>query len=279
MKKILKLISNKLILSLILIFLFLLCISYADIHIRYLGHSCFYILNKENNNNFSILIDPYSYEMKYPFLKEFQKTQEFKNLNYIISSHTHFDHFNEDIFKLLKSKYLKGADDNNWYPFYINILENKIYNFGVYHDENLGKNRGKNSILVIQTKLNNNNLKIVHLGDIGHTLNQNNLYPNKLNLNITDIKNCDILFLPIGGYFTIDVKNIPDLIDFINPKVIIPMHYKNKYISDFSILTLNEFLNTPNIKEKLKNFKVIKVQDLVTISKISQKQIIIFNIY
>jgi L-ascorbate metabolism protein UlaG (beta-lactamase superfamily) len=69
------------------------------------------------------------------------------------------------------------------------------------------------------------------------------------------------------------------LIDFINPKVIIPMHYKNKYIPDFPILTLNEFLNTPNIKEKLKNFKIIKVKDLITISKISEKQIIIFNIY
>jgi hypothetical protein len=57
------------------------------------------------------------------------------------------------------------------------------------------------------------------------------------------------------------------------------MHYKNKYISDFPILTLNEFLNTPNIKEKLKNFKIIKVKDLITINKISEKQIIIFNIY
>ncbi len=149
MKKILKLILKKLILSLILIFLFLLCISYADINIKYLGHSCFCILNKENNN-LSILIDPYSYEMKYSFLKEFQKNQEFKNLNYIISSHTHFDHFNEDIFKLLKSKYLIGANDKNWYPFYINVLENKVYNFGVYHDENLGKNRRKNSILVLE---------------------------------------------------------------------------------------------------------------------------------
>jgi len=63
MKKILKLILKKLILSLILIFSFLVCISYADINIKYLGHSCFYILNKENNNNLSILIDPYSYEI------------------------------------------------------------------------------------------------------------------------------------------------------------------------------------------------------------------------
>jgi L-ascorbate metabolism protein UlaG (beta-lactamase superfamily) len=254
--------------------------SFSDINIRYLGHSCFYInLNDKNKSIVSILIDPYSYELNYPYLKEFEKTKEFKNLNYIISSHSHFDHFNENIFKLLKNKYIKGADDNNWYPFYLENNDTKIYNFGVYHDENFGKNRGKNSILIIQTKLNNNSLKIAHLGDIGHTLNQNNLYPNKLNLNITDIKNCDILFLPIGGYFTIDVKNIPDLIDFINPKVIIPMHYKNKYIPDFPILTLDEFLNIPNIREKLKNFKIIKVKDLITISKISEKQIIIFNIY
>jgi len=249
--KMLKNIFSRLIYFVLLLILSIKFI-FSDINIRYLGHSCFYInLDDKSKSIISILIDPYSYELSYPYLKEFKKTNEFKNLNYIISSHTHFDHFNEDIFKLLKSKYLIGADDNNWYPFYINVLENKVYNFGVYHNENLGKN-------------------------IGHNLNQNNLYPN---LNITDIKNCDILFLPIGGYFTIDVKNIPDLIDFINPKVIIPMHYKNKYIPNFPILTLNEFLNIPNIREKLKNFKIIKVKDLITISKISEKQIIIFNTY
>jgi len=53
--------------------------SFSDINIRYLGHSCFHInLNDKTKSIISILIDPYSYELNYPYLKEFEKTNEFK---------------------------------------------------------------------------------------------------------------------------------------------------------------------------------------------------------
>ena len=53
--------------------------SFSDINIRYFGHSCFYInLNDKSKSIISILIDPYSYELCYPYLKEFNKTNEFK---------------------------------------------------------------------------------------------------------------------------------------------------------------------------------------------------------
>ncbi len=254
---------------------FLIKSSLADINITYLGHSCFFI----NINNTYILIDPYSYELNYPYLKEFQNNKEFKNLSYIISTHTHFDHFNENIFKLYKHKYIKGADDNNWYPFYIDNNKIKIYNFGVYHDENYGQERGKNSIIVIQTNINNKEIKLVHLGDIGHTLNENNNYINKKNLNIKEIKNCDILFIPVGGYFTIDINKINELINFINPKSIIPMHYKNKYIPDFPIANLNDFLNNPKIKQTLNKYKIIKTTQQINLKEIPANQLIIFDIY
>ncbi|MGB9639151.1 MAG: MBL fold metallo-hydrolase, partial [bacterium] len=272
MKKIINIIKSTILILIFFILLIEFC--FGDIHIKYLGHSCFYINFKDNNNQniMSILIDPYSYELSYPYLKDFEKTNEFKNLNYIISSHTHFDHFNENIFKLLKSKYIKGADDNNWYPFYLENNKIKIYNFGIYHDENLGKDRGKNSITVIESNLNNEKFKLVHLGDIGHLLNENTNYINKKNFNINEIKNCDILFIPVGGYFTIDINKINELIGFINPKSIIPMHYKNKYIPDFPISNLNDFFNNPKIKEKLKEFKIVESQNSITIkNKITQK--------
>ena len=36
---------------------------------------------------------------------------------------------------------------------------------------------------------------------------------------------CDIAFIPIGGYFTMDVKEATKLIKKINPKIVIPIHY------------------------------------------------------
>ena len=36
---------------------------------------------------------------------------------------------------------------------------------------------------------------------------------------------CDIAFIPIGGKFTMDVNEASKLINIINPKVVIPIHY------------------------------------------------------
>lgn len=36
---------------------------------------------------------------------------------------------------------------------------------------------------------------------------------------------CDIAFIPIGGHFTMDVKEAEQLVRIINPKIVIPIHY------------------------------------------------------
>ncbi|MEM3394301.1 MAG: MBL fold metallo-hydrolase, partial [Candidatus Methanomethylicia archaeon] len=96
---------------------------------------------------------------------------------------------------------------------------------------------------------------------------------------IKEIKNCDILFIPVGGYFTIDINKINELINFINPKSIIPMHYKNKYIPDFPIANLNDFLNNPKIKQTLNKYKIIKTNQQINLKEIRANQLIIFDIY
>ena len=36
---------------------------------------------------------------------------------------------------------------------------------------------------------------------------------------------CDIALIPIGGHYTMDVKEAAELVNIINPKVVIPIHY------------------------------------------------------
>ena len=70
---------------------------------------------------------------------------------------------------------------------------------------------------------------------------------------------CDIAFIPIGGYYTMDVNEATDLIKIINPKIVIPIHYgsiigdkedgkrlKNN-LEDTSINTIEKLVNA-NIK-------------------------------
>jgi L-ascorbate metabolism protein UlaG (beta-lactamase superfamily) len=40
------------------------------------------------------------------------------------------------------------------------------------------------------------------------------------------MKNVDILLIPVGGTYTIDARQAKDYIEAIQPKIVIPMHYK-----------------------------------------------------
>jgi L-ascorbate metabolism protein UlaG (beta-lactamase superfamily) len=42
---------------------------------------------------------------------------------------------------------------------------------------------------------------------------------------IEDLGNVEVLFVPVGGIFTIDAKMAAEIVRFLNPKVIFPMHY------------------------------------------------------
>lgn len=61
-------------------------------------------------------------------------------------------------------------------------------------------------------------VKICHLG----ALNQKSLEADQLN----HIGNVDILFVPVGGQSVIDSKDADNIVSQIEPRIVIPMHYK-----------------------------------------------------
>jgi L-ascorbate metabolism protein UlaG (beta-lactamase superfamily) len=63
------------------------------------------------------------------------------------------------------------------------------------------------------------NLVLIHCGDLGHKLTTEQ---------IEEVGNPDILFIPIGGYFTIDSHIASELVMMLEPKIVIPMHYLRK---------------------------------------------------
>lgn len=83
-----------------------------------------------------------------------------------------------------------------------------------FHDDKEGSERGKNTIF----HLNFDNLNILHLGDLG----QSKLTEDQL----TQIGDTDILLIPVGGVYTIDGKGAASIVSQLEPKIIIPMHYK-----------------------------------------------------
>ncbi|MBU1091856.1 MBL fold metallo-hydrolase [Patescibacteria group bacterium] len=69
------------------------------------------------------------------------------------------------------------------------------------------------------------NVKLCHLGDFGEK---------ELMAETSEaLGDIDVLFAPIGGEGVTGVGNMVKIINQIEPKVIIPMNYNNKILSDF----------------------------------------------
>ncbi len=85
--------------------------------------------------------------------------------------------------------------------------------FATFRDDQEGTLRGQNTIFLFESE----DIHMAFLGALGHDLSPEML--DKLN-------GTDILFVPVGGTDTISSKLAAELVKKIEPKVVIPMHYK-----------------------------------------------------
>lgn len=76
-------------------------------------------------------------------------------------------------------------------------------------------------------------IKFCHLGALGHKLSDEQ---------VKKIGKVDILMVPVGGVSTLPVNDAYEVCNQINPKVIIPMHYRSERCVLPSWATLNDFL-------------------------------------
>lgn len=146
------------------------------------------------------MIDPFSKTigLKPPKIKD----------DIVLITHSHFDH--------------NDLEDMNPEAFVIDSpgeYEKKgiaIRGISSYHDKVEGKERGINTIYVLKAE----DVTICHLGDLG----QEKLTESQ----VDEIGDVDILLVPVGGNYTINYKEAIGVISQIEPKIIIPMHYKVK---------------------------------------------------
>jgi L-ascorbate metabolism protein UlaG (beta-lactamase superfamily) len=106
----------------------------------------------------------------------------------------------------------------------------RITGFDVAHDAEGGRNRGANTIIA----LDDGDVRLVHLGDLGHILTPET---------VAAIGPVDVLLVPVGGYFTIDHAQAAEVAEALSPRIVIPMHYKTPKV-DFPIAGPEPFLAT-----------------------------------
>lgn len=140
-------------------------------------------------------------------------------------------------------------------PGVYNTEIGKITGYSTFCDNLQGSKRGPNIIYTYEL----DDLKLCHLGYLGEYLSEDIMQ--KLN----DI---DILFVPVGGHISLNGKDAYILSKEINPKIVIPMNYKNSCtsflfdsIKDFLLLNRNLYKNNSNSivinKDNMNGFKKI----------------------
>lgn len=166
--------------------------------ITWLGHSCFKLRDKQA----TLITDPYPPDLGYSLGKEVA--------DIVTISHQHPGHsFSQGISG--NPKVVTG-------PGEYEISNMLIIGVSTFHDNEKGIKRGKNTIYLIEI----NEVSICHLGDLGHVLTDEQ---------VEELGNVDVLLLPVGGVSTINAPVATEIVRQLEPKIVIPMHYKTPAIN------------------------------------------------
>lgn len=206
--------------------------------ITWQGHSCFKIQDKMGTDGVTLVTDPFDKEtgLKVPNFEA----------DIVTISHDHHDHNNAGA--------LRGT------PFVIECAGEYDYKgilvegIDSFHDDKKGEERGGNIIYRIEV----DDISVAHLGDLGTVLD---------NTQLEKLVGTDVLLIPVGGKYTLDAKKAVEVISQIEPRIVIPMHYKTDGLKIEDLDSIDKFIKeiglTPSYEEKLKiSKKDLPVEDM-----------------
>lgn len=86
-----------------------------------------------------------------------------------------------------------------------------------FHDRKKGASRGRNTVFLFDF----DGLTVCHLGDLGHVPTQSQ---------VEALSDIDVLLIPVGSGPTINAAQAAEVISLLEPRLVIPMHYKTKLV-------------------------------------------------
>jgi L-ascorbate metabolism protein UlaG (beta-lactamase superfamily) len=216
--------------------------------ITYYGHSCFKIKGTEG----TVITDPFNAYVGF--------TLPTVSADVVTVSHNHKDHaeFSQ-----------VGGTARRKKPFIIEkpgeyeVGGVSVFGVETFHDDHQGTERGPNIVFTIMI----DNIRVCHLGDLGHELTSDQL---------SAIGSADVVLCPVGGVFSIGARTAVKTIHSLEPSIAIPMHFKTDE-HDQSVFgeldTLEDFLKEygaeakPESKLKLEQERLPEETELVVLLK------------
>jgi L-ascorbate metabolism protein UlaG (beta-lactamase superfamily) len=195
--------------------------SGAKVTLTWLGQACFVL---ETVAGTRVVIDPISKGIGYDLPAGLRA-------DVVTVSHEHADHNNVALVGG-HARVLRGitADKKGWTKIAESFKDIAIRTVGVYHDDQHGAERGLDAVFIFEVA----GLRIAHLGDLGHLLDDKQL---------SAIGSVDVLLVPVGGTFTIDADRATRVVDQLRPRLmIVPMHYRTAASSVSQLAPVDDFL-------------------------------------
>ncbi len=183
--------------------------------ISWLGHSCFRL----RGSHATVITDPYSPTLGYTLGKPTARI--------VTVSHQHPGH-----------SYVQGVGGEPklvTVPGEYEVDNVLIIGIATFHDAEGGSKRGKNTVYLIEI----DEVSVCHLGDLGHVLTTEQ---------VEELGNVDVLLLPVGGVSTVNPPMAAEVVRQLEPKVVVPMHYKTQAIS-WELEPVEKFLKEIGAKE------------------------------
>lgn len=183
--------------------------------INWYGHSCFRLRDRGG----VVVTDPYGKEMGYTLPRP--------RADIVTISHSHPGH-----------NYVKGVKGSPKVidgPGEYEIQGIFITGIASYHDRRKGRDRGKNTIYLFDFE----GLTVCHLGDLGQVPTQSQ---------VEDLSDIDILLVPVGSHATINVAEASEVISLLEPRVVIPMHYRTEAMGKSPLDSVERFLKVMGVK-------------------------------
>ena len=177
---------------------------------QHIGHAEFLITLE---SGFRIVTDPYDASVGYP-LRPLQADG-------VLVSHHHHDHNAVEQI----SGYPQIIDYAGLHTFAPDI---RVTGILADHDDAGGSKRGKTLLFLLEAE----DLRVAHLGDLGCLLDADQL---------DALGRVDILMLPVGGFYTLDAAGAKEVMEQLDPRITIPMHYRTEYNADWPIAPVSDF--------------------------------------
>ena len=211
--------------------------------IKHIGHAEFLI---ETESGVRIVTDPYDAGCGYPLRKV--------TADVALISHHHHDH---DAVENLKGepRIIDTAGENTPESGV------KITALRGFHDDAGGSKRGETLLFLIEAE----GLRIVHLGDLGCALNAEQAKA---------LEVPDILMIPVGGFFTIDAAQAKVTAEMLGARIILPMHYRTEYNSEWPITDAEAFLSQYDPADICRGAEALRVTKA---DMDCQPKIVVFN--